>query len=35
MRWGITACRDALQRHHSPALPFRHTADGWVYPWLR
>jgi hypothetical protein len=35
MRLGVTACRDALQRDHPPALPFRHTPDGWVYPWLR
>jgi hypothetical protein len=35
VRLGLTACRDALHRDHPPALPFRHTPDGWVFPWLR
>ena len=35
VRLGLTACHDALQRDHPLALPFRHTTDGWVYPWLR
>jgi hypothetical protein len=35
LRLGRTACLDALNQDHPPALPFRATPAGWIYPWLR
>jgi hypothetical protein len=35
VRLGLTACRDALNHDQGPVLPFRLTAAGWVFPWLR
>lgn len=35
LRIGRTACLKTLDRDHLPALPFRHTALGWSFPWLR
>jgi hypothetical protein len=33
VRLGVTASTDALMRNRTHALPFRHTATGWVFPW--
>ena len=35
VRLGRTACLDALHHDQLPGLPFRLTAAGWVFPWLR
>jgi hypothetical protein len=35
VRLGITACLDTLHHDQIPALPFRLTSAGWVFPWLR
>jgi hypothetical protein len=35
VRLGLTACRAALNHDHRPALLFRLTPAGWVFPWLR
>ena len=33
VRLGVTACLDTLNADHRPALPFRRTPAGWVFPW--
>lgn len=34
VRLGRTACLNALDRDHLPALPFRQTPLGWTFRWL-
>lgn len=35
LRLGRTACLKALEQDHLPTLPFRLTATGWAFRWLR